>query len=110
MGGQPAVGGQSGIPGSNVGYEGCPGLEQVTFFIKTNLWKISGGVVPADAIIRPAATQGITGGMVNLHASLSLSIAALKSGGSLPAIDNYKWSQNRPEFRFCLRFSSCPVL
>lgn len=92
------------VNGVTVGFGGCQGLKEVQFMVKSNAWNFRnlGNRVPTDAIIRPAATQGITRGQVELFGTLSHIIEDLELGASLHNVGVNKWETEAtiPKFSF----------
>lgn len=100
------------VVGNNtVAYNGCCGLQEVTFVVKTNLWKYKGGEVAVDAMLRPAITNGITKGMVRLKQRLEMEIANVEAGHQLFGVGTNKWeSENLPAFCFMSLMNPKPYM
>jgi len=81
-------------------WTGCPGLKEVFFVVKDTVWDIDAGAMDASVGFRPATTDGITEDQQEVKELIEIELLYVKWGLSLIGIDDYKWSQEAPNFDF----------
>jgi hypothetical protein len=79
---------------------GCPGLREVYFVVKSDSLQLDVGAIDASIIFRPATTDGMTKDQISKKQGLEFEVGYMRRRGGLIAIEEYKWSDDLPKIHF----------
>ena len=92
--------GPSAVTDPEKQWNGCPGLREVYFVVKSDSLQLDIGAIDASIVFQPATTSGMTEDQISKKQDLEYEVEYMRRCVGLMGIEEYKWSEDPPKFHF----------